>query len=142
MYGYIFETTNTKTGDTYLGKRYAVKFDKDYFGEENDSALAVAIEKYGRPLFKVKMIMPYEERHALNLAYDEMARMRAEAKIKTSEPKEEKPKRKKVEEPVVEMPEQKESSDSSGPEEEPVVKEEPKLAKRGRKKKVIENEGK
>ena len=135
MYGYIFETTNTKTGDTYLGKRYAVKFDKDYFGEENDSALAVAIEKYGRQSFEVKMIMPYEERHALNLAYDEMARMRAEAKIKASEPKEEKPKRKKVEEPVVEM------SGQNGPEAELIV-EEPKPAKRGRKKKVVEDEGK
>ena len=136
MYGYIFETTNTKTGDTYLGKRYAVKFDKDYLGEENDSALAVAIEKYGRPSFEAKMIMPYEDARTLDLAYDEVARTKAEAKIKASTPKAETPKRKKAEEPVVEMPEQKESTM-----EEPVA-EEPKPAKRGRKKKVVEDEGK
>ena len=132
MYGYIFETTNTKTGDTYLGKRYAVKFDKDYFGEDNNESLAIAIEKYGRSAFEVKMIMPYEDRYAIEMAYNEMLK----PKRPEAEPEVEKPKRKKAEEPVVEMPEQKEST-----REEPVA-EEPKPAKRGRKKKVVEDEGK
>ena len=114
MYGYIFETTNTKTGETYLGKRYAVSFDKNYFGEENNNALAVAIEKYGRPAFTAKMIMPYETQAAVDEAFAEMAK-----------PVEKKVKAKK--EPEVEVE----------PAQEPVV-EEKKPAKRGRKKKTEE----
>lgn len=70
MIGYIFETTNTKTGETYLGKRYAVTFDKNYLGESDD--LAVAVEKYGRPSFTVKMLAPFEDMAKLDVAFDEM----------------------------------------------------------------------
>ena len=69
MQGYIFEVTNNKTGDTYLGKVCAVSFNKNYFGEENNNALAVAIEKYGRPTFSVKMVMPYETVAELDYAF-------------------------------------------------------------------------
>lgn len=116
MYGYIFETKNLKTGETYIGKRYAVNFDKKYLGEENNTALAVAIEKYGRPSFEVKMLMPYEDKKYLDLAYDEMAKVA--------------PKSKKAEAPV-EVPEVTDDVE---------VKEDPKPAKKGRKKKVAEDE--
>lgn len=72
MYGYTFEVTNKKTGDTYIGKRYAVSFDKNYFGEENNNALALAIEKYGRPMFEVKMLMPFESKEALDEVFSAM----------------------------------------------------------------------
>ena len=72
MQGYIFEVTNNKTGETYLGKVGAVSFNKNYFGEENNSKLAVAIEKYGRPSFSVKMIMPYESLAELDYAFAEI----------------------------------------------------------------------
>ena len=69
MFGYIFETINKKTNEKYIGKRYAVSFDKNYFGEENNDALAIAIEKYGRPSFEVKMIMPYETQAEVDEAF-------------------------------------------------------------------------
>ena len=72
MYGYIFEVTNKKTGETYLGKRCAVSFDRNYFGEENNSKLAIALEKLGRPAFEVKMIMPYENAEGLEEAFASM----------------------------------------------------------------------
>ena len=83
MFGYTFEVTNKKTGDTYLGKRYAVSFDKNYFGEEVNDKLAVAIEKYGRPSFEVKMIMPYESIEAVDAAFDEL---KPSKKVKKEEP--------------------------------------------------------
>lgn len=70
MLGYIFETTNKKTGEKYLGKRYAVSFDKNYLGDMDD--LAVAIEKYGRPTFEVKMVLPYETKEQLDIAFEAM----------------------------------------------------------------------
>ena len=72
MFGYTFEVTNTKTGDKYTGKKYAVTFDKDYLGEDANEALAVAIEKYGRPAFEVKMLMPYETQDAVDAAFAEI----------------------------------------------------------------------
>lgn len=90
MQGYTFEVTNNKTGETYLGKRYAVSFDKNYFGEDVDNKLAVAIEKYGRPSFSVKMLMPYETVAAVDEAF---ANMKPQEK---AEPKEE-PKEEPVE---------------------------------------------
>ena len=53
MLGYIFEVTNKKTGEKTLGKRCAVAFDKNYFGD-------VDVEKYGKESFEVKMIQPIE----------------------------------------------------------------------------------
>lgn len=70
MIGYIFETTNKKTGETYLGKRYAVSFDKNFLGDMDD--LAVAIEKYGRPSFEVKMLRPCETQKQLDEAFEAM----------------------------------------------------------------------
>lgn len=70
MFGYIFETTNNKTGETYIGKRYAVLFDKNYLGD--DEKLAIDIEKYGRPAFSVRMVMPYESPEALDAAFADM----------------------------------------------------------------------
>lgn len=68
MFGYIFETVNTKTGKVYHGKRYAVKFDKKFFGDSED--IKADIEKYGSDAFTVKMIMPYDEQKALDAAFD------------------------------------------------------------------------
>lgn len=93
MYGYIFEVTNKKTGETYLGKRYAVSFDKTYFGEENNQSLAVAIEKYGRPSFETRMIMPYENPVVLDTVFEEMAK----STKKKSAPKNEEPVEEEVE---------------------------------------------
>ena len=94
MIGYIFETTNTKTGETYVGKRYAVTFDKTYLGDDDN--LAVAIEKYGRPSFEVKMLMPFESQEKLDAAFAEMAKPSKKAKVveeSVEEPVEEKPAR-------------------------------------------------
>ena len=98
MYGYIFETTNTKTGEKYIGKRYAVLFDKSYLGEEDNTALAVAIEKYGRPSFSVKMLMPYESKEAVDSAYESMIKVekpeKVEKPVEEVEPEVEKPAKK------------------------------------------------
>ena len=75
MYGYIFEVVNKQTGDRFIGKRYSVSFDKNYFGEEFDKALAQAVEKYGRPSFEARMIMPYEEPVVLDTVFEEMQKM-------------------------------------------------------------------
>ena len=84
MQGYTFEVTNNKTGETYLGKRYAVSFDKNYFGEDANEKLAVAIEKYGRPSFSVKMLMPYETVAAVDEAFAVMRpQKKVEPKIET-----------------------------------------------------------
>lgn len=100
MYGYIFEVTNKKTGDTYLGKRYGVTFDKNYLGEEVNPALAVSIEKYGRPSFEARMIMPYETQEILDAVFKEMN----EAKKKPVKKEVVKPVEVKVEEPKKEEP--------------------------------------
>lgn len=90
MFGYIFEVTNKKTGEKYLGKRCAVTFDKNYFGEEDNEALAVAIEKNGRPSFEVKMLMPYETPEAIDAAFAEMKPAdKPKKKVVKEEPKEE-----------------------------------------------------
>ena len=78
MVGYIFETTNTKTGETYLDKRYAVTFDKNFLGEGDD--VAKAIEKYGRPTFVAKMLMPFEDIAKLDEAFAEMKKSSKPAK--------------------------------------------------------------
>lgn len=112
MYGYIFEVTNNKTGETYIGKRYAVSFDKHYLGETMIDKLAVDIEKYGRPAFSVKMLMPFDTPEAIDEVFASMQKP-----VKAPKKQEEK----KVEEPVVE--------------EKPVEEVKP---KKGRKKKVEE----
>lgn len=94
MVGYIFETTNKKTGETYLGKRYAVTFDKNFVGEDAE----VAVEKFGRSNFDVKMLAPFESIEKLEEAFGEMAKSNKPAKKAKveEEPKEEvKPSRKK-----------------------------------------------
>ena len=91
MFGYTFEVTNLKTGNKYLGKRYAASFSKDYFGEQDNDALAKDIEKYGRPSFEVKMIMPYESPEAVDAAFAELKPV-------------EKPKKKVVKEEPEEVP--------------------------------------
>ena len=121
MYGYIFETTNTKTGEKYLGKRYAVSFDKKYLGEDADRKLSLDIEKYGRIYFEAKMIMPYETQAALDEAFNAMQKSVKKPVVK----KEEKPVVKA--EPKVEEPKE---------EKEEPVKEVKAPAKRGRKKTV------
>ena len=93
MIGYIFETTNTKTGETYIGKRYAVSFDKNYLGEVDNDALAKAIEKDGRPAFSVKMLIPFEDMAKLDEAFAGMN--------KSSKPAKKAEKIEKVEEPEV-----------------------------------------
>ena len=70
MIGYIFETTNKKTGEKYLGKRYAVSFDKNFLGDMDD--LAVAIEKYGKPTFEVKMLRPCETIAQLDTIFEQI----------------------------------------------------------------------
>lgn len=95
MFGYIFETTNIKTGDVYIGKKYSVAFDKNYLGEDMNDGLAVAIEKYGRPAFVVKMKMPYESKEQIDAVYEALTK-KAEPKKKVvvseKEVVEEKPK--------------------------------------------------
>lgn len=100
MIGYIFETTNTKTGQTYLGKHFSVKFDPNFLGDSEE--LAVDIEKYGRPVFKAKMIMPYESMKDIDTAFEAMTKeVEPVAEVKeepvVEEPKEEvkKPRKKR-----------------------------------------------
>ena len=103
MIGYIFETTNKKTGVKYLGKRYAVIFDKNYFGEEANELLAKDIEKYGRPSFESRMLMPYEDVEVLNAAFEEMKPAKVEKKEESKvEPIEEKKPTKKGRKKVTE----------------------------------------
>lgn len=96
MFGYTFEVVNKKTGDKYLGKRYAASFNKDYFGEEFNDALAKDIEKYGRPSFEARMIMPYESIEAVDAAYAELKPVeKPKKKVVVEEVPEEKPVEKK-----------------------------------------------
>ena len=90
MVGYIFETTNKQTGETYIGKRYAVTFDKNFFGEDAE----VAVEKYGKSNFEVKMLAPFESIEKIDEAFEEMTKSRKPAK-KAKEDEEVKPSRKK-----------------------------------------------
>ena len=121
MQGYIFEVTNNKTGETYLGKRSAVAFDKTYFGEVDNEKLAIDIEKYGRPAFSVKMIRPFETVEALNEVFAEMDKPVKKVIVKGTPDVVEDDKMVVVEEKVIE--------------EEPTEEVKP---KRGRKKKVAE----
>ena len=93
MYGYIFETTNKNTGETYIGKRYSVKFDKKFFGIDES-----LIEKYGKDAFTVKMVRAFEEQEVLDYVFNEM--MKARKPVKKVEEKKEEP---KVEEPKEEV---------------------------------------
>lgn len=97
MVGYIFETTNKKTGEKYLGKRYGVVFDKKFLGNSDD--VAIAIEKYGRPTFEVKMLMPYESLEMLDAAFKEMTEASKKEEPKAEEPEVEA----SAEEPVEEV---------------------------------------
>ena len=98
MIGYIFETTNTKTGKTYLGKRYAVSFDKNYLGEVDSDELAKDIEQYGRPTFAVKMLMPFEDPAKLENALAEMSKKSVKTAVEPEEDKKPGRKKKAVEE--------------------------------------------
>ena len=89
MIGYIFETTNNKTGDKYIGKRYAVNFDKNYFGEVNSDNLSIAIEKYGRNAFSVKMLRAFEDIDSLEKVFMEYAQPVSEAPKKKGRKKQE-----------------------------------------------------
>ena len=87
MFGYIFETTNKKTGKTYLGKCYSVKFDKNLLGVDN-----ALIEKYGKENFSVKMIRAFEEQEVLDWVFDDMTKSTksnesVEPKVEPVEPK-------------------------------------------------------
>lgn len=109
MYGYIFETTNKQTGETYLGKIYSVAFNKNFLGDSEE--LAKAIEKYGRTSFEVRMIMPYESPEQLDAAFEEMqAERKPKPKKKVEEPKAEKKVEEPKEEPVEEKPVKKKST--------------------------------
>lgn len=90
MFGYIFETTNTKTGKTYFGKRYAVKFDKKFFGDSEE--IKADIEKYGTDAFTVKMIMPYDEQKDLDCAFTIYERVEPKIDKKAEKVEEVKPK--------------------------------------------------
>ncbi len=103
MYGYIFEVTNNKTGDTYLGKRYAVSFDKNYFGEADNAKLAVAIEKYGRPTFSVKMLMPFDTQEAIDAVFAEMDKSAKKVVVRATPDKVDDSKMEVVEEKPVEV---------------------------------------
>ena len=92
MVGYTFEVTNKKTGETYVGKRYAVSFDKNFVGEDAEPA----VEKYGRSAFEVKMIAPFESIEKVDEAYEAMKKPAKKAKVE-AEPvvEEDKPKTRK-----------------------------------------------
>lgn len=63
MYGYVFLTTNLKSGKKYIGARRSVLFDKNYFGELEE--IAKDVHNEGPQSFSVKMLMPYESEEAL-----------------------------------------------------------------------------
>ena len=93
MVGYIFEVTNKKTGETYLGKNYSVAFNKNYFGED----AMPAVEKYGKSFFDVKMIMPYDRIEQLDEVFADMQKSRkpAEKEVEEAPVEEVKPKRRR-----------------------------------------------
>ena len=106
MFGYVFIATNSENGKKYIGKRYAVGFDRKYFGD--DPKVMNDIEKYGVSAFSCKMLMPYESAKAVEWGYNHFveeynalsdpafynctAKVKSEPKVKT-EVVEEKPKR-------------------------------------------------
>lgn len=68
MVGYVFLTTNSKTGKKLIGKRLSVGFDKNYFGD--NSELQDDIAKYGVSGLSVSMLMPYESIEAVDAGYE------------------------------------------------------------------------
>ena len=122
MQGYIFEVTNTKTGETYFGKRGAVSFDKAYFGEADNPKLAIAIEKYGRPSFAVRMIMPFDTIEVMDAVFADMTKTEKKVIVKGTPDKVDNSTMAVFEEKVVEEP----------------VEEVEVKPKKGRKKKVEE----
>lgn len=95
MIGYIFEVTNKKTGETYLGKCYSVFFNKNYFGEDAEPE----VQKLGKSMFDVKMIMPYERVELLDEAFEEMKKSHKPLKVATEKEEsveEVKPKRRRT----------------------------------------------
>lgn len=58
MVAYIFRADNTVTGKHYFGKRYSVKFDKSYIGD--NPGVILDAEKYGKDKFTVQMVVACE----------------------------------------------------------------------------------
>lgn len=66
MFGYIYITTNNVNGKKYIGQKTSDKFlGNKYLG--SGEALQLAITKYGKDNFSVKMIESCNSRHELNI---------------------------------------------------------------------------
>ncbi len=66
MHGYIYKTTNTLNGRTYVGQHAAQRFDPAYLG--SGKLLKAAVLKYGASNFKVEVLEWCETRNLLNKA--------------------------------------------------------------------------
>lgn len=65
MYGYIYRTTNTVNGKTYVGQHKAGSFDANYLG--SGRLLKLAISKYGRRAFTVEVLQWCATKEELDL---------------------------------------------------------------------------
>lgn len=68
MVAYIFKAENTVTKKTYIGKRYSVRFDKKYIGDDSDVLLDAG--KYGVDKFIVNMLKACETVKDCDMAYN------------------------------------------------------------------------
>ena len=66
MYGYIYRTTNTVNGKTYVGQHKSSSFDRSYLG--SGRLLKLAISKYGRRSFTVEVLQWCETKEELDSA--------------------------------------------------------------------------
>ena len=66
MIGYLFETTCLENNKKFIGKRLSVRFDANYFGD-ND-AMQADMGKYGLGKFRCRMILPYDTVKELDAA--------------------------------------------------------------------------
>lgn len=64
MYGYIYQTTNTKNGKKYIGQHQGATIDENYLG--SGAALRRAIRKYGREAFTVEILEVCHSKEELN----------------------------------------------------------------------------
>ena len=65
MYGYIYLTTNNINNKKYIGKHKSPCFDKKYYG--SGKLLVLAIRKYGKANFTVRMIDTAETKEELDV---------------------------------------------------------------------------
>ena len=95
MLGYIIKAVNTKTGAEYISKVLAVKFKKEYLG--NNMFLIKDAENTGLSFFDIQMIKPCETVEEAEMWYRHYAPAIQPPKEETAKPKRTRKKAKKDE---------------------------------------------